>query len=167
MLIYVTGCSGSGKSTVCAELRARGYDAHDSDFGISGWWHRTRRVEVPAPEGEDYRTEAWYAEHEWRFSRASSAELALQSQGGVSFLCGCAAGEDAVWPLFDRVFYLHADEATLRRRLAARTNNQFGKAPINWSGCWRSTLPPWSHIAATGPRCSTAPSRSARSWANC
>jgi dephospho-CoA kinase len=30
-LIYVTGISGSGKSTVRAELRARGFFAHDVD----------------------------------------------------------------------------------------------------------------------------------------
>lgn len=37
-------------------------------------------------------------------------------------------GEREIWHLFDRLFLLRVDEATLRERLATRTTNSFGKA---------------------------------------
>lgn len=129
MLVYVTGISGSGKSAVCAELLARGYAAKDSDLGISGWFRRADGDEVPTPPGDDFRTPEWYRLHEWRFSLERATQLAKQVEGRLGFLCGHAAGDAEIWHLFERVFLLHVDEATLRERLRTRTSNSYGKAP--------------------------------------
>lgn len=127
MLVYVTGVSGSGKSAVCAELLARGFAAKDADNGISGWFRREDGVEVPTPPGDDYRTPDWYQLHEWRYSVKRATQLAAQVEGELGFLCGCGGGENEIWHLFDLAFFLIVDEATLRDRLATRTNNSFGK----------------------------------------
>lgn len=42
------------------------------------------------------------------------------------FLCGTSAGEDAVWHFFDKVIQLSIGEEALRRRIEARTDNDFG-----------------------------------------
>jgi hypothetical protein len=127
MLIYVTGVSGTGKSAVCAELVARGYDARDGDDGISGWFRLADDVEVPSPGSETSLTPDWYAVHEWRYSVPRTAQLASELDGQVGFLCGCGANENEIWSLIDQPFYLNVDEETLRKRLATRTTNSFGK----------------------------------------
>jgi polysaccharide deacetylase 2 family uncharacterized protein YibQ len=45
----------------------------------------------------------------------------------VTFLFGAVANEREVWDLFERVGCLVVDDETVRQRLAARTNNAFGK----------------------------------------
>jgi hypothetical protein len=44
------------------------------------------------------------------------------------FLCGSGSGDDVVWQQFDKVIALVADEQTIRRRLASRSNT-FGQTP--------------------------------------
>lgn len=138
MLVWVTGTSGAGKSSVCDALRARGATAVDADWdGYSFWVDRLDGEVVteppyPVPRG-------WLDRYSWRINRARVEELALQSQGGVSFLCGSVENEREVWDLFDRVICLIIDDETLTRRLAARTTNAFGKqreelrAAIGWN----------------------------------
>jgi shikimate kinase len=128
VLVYVTGVSGSGKSTVCAELVRRGYDARDTDDGISAWFRIADGAEVPTPFADGYRTAEWCAAHEWRYSTERVVRFADAVRGGVGFLCGGAANENEVWSLVDRALYLVVDARTLRERLARRTNNDFGKA---------------------------------------
>ncbi len=128
MLVYVTGVPGSGKSTVSAELRARGYDARDADDEISGWFRRADGIEVPWTLRRGHRTPGWYATHACRYSVPRLTQLATQLQGQLWFLCGCAANEDEIWRLVDRAFLLHVDQATLIKRLARRTSNTFGKS---------------------------------------
>jgi hypothetical protein len=48
---------------------------------------------------------------------------------GVTFLFGAVANEREVWDLFDGVACLVIDDDTVRRRLATRTTNAFGKQP--------------------------------------
>jgi len=129
VLIYVTGVPGSGKSTVCAELRARGYDARDADDGISGWFRRADGVEVPWTFRRGHRTPGWYTTYDCRYSVPRLTQLAMQRHGHLWFLCGYAANEDEIWHLVDRAFLLHVDQATLLQRIAGRTSNTFGKTP--------------------------------------
>jgi hypothetical protein len=55
-------------------------------------------------------------------------ELATLGQDAPVFLCGSVENEKDVWALFDRVICLAIDDETLRRRLAARVTNDFGKS---------------------------------------
>ena len=127
MLIYVTGVSGTGKSALCAELVARGYDPRDADRGIGGWFRIGDGVEVARPSVDGYRTQEWYAVHQWGYSVERVARFASEVSDGVGFLCGSGANENEIWPLINKPFYLDVDEATLRERLATRTSNDFGK----------------------------------------
>ena len=44
-------------------------------------------------------------------------------------MCGSCRNRDEFGPYFTKVFYLKIDDNTMRRRLAERTNNEFGKKP--------------------------------------
>jgi hypothetical protein len=127
-LVWVTGSSGVGKSTVCALLKSRGEMAVDADFeGFSHWVDRTSGQIVtdppnPTPGG-------WLDRFAWRISRAKVATLSTSMFDKTAFLCGAAENEEAVWDLFEHKVCLVVDNETLRDRLGTRTTNPFGKHP--------------------------------------
>jgi hypothetical protein len=129
-LYYVTGLSGTGKSSVLRELRALGYQARGVDEdGYADWVNRISGRTDRFPHGDpDLDFHAWYAAHYWVLSvrRISILSRAAARLGQPVFLCGSASGDDVVWQLFDKVIALVADEQTIRRRLASRSNS-FGQ----------------------------------------
>ena len=131
-LYYVTGLSGTGKSSVLRELRARGYHARGVDEdGYADWVNRiTGRVDRFPHHDPGLDFHAWYAAHYWVLSvrRISILSRAAARIGQPVFLCGSASGDDVVWQRFAKVIALVADEDTIVGRLAAR-DNDFGKVP--------------------------------------
>jgi dephospho-CoA kinase len=104
--IFITGMSGSGKSTVIGELRALGYKGVCMDE--PGWSEH-------APDGD------WV----WREDRVRD----LLTEEGTLFLSGCATNQGKFYPQFDEVVLLSAPAAVLVERLATRTTNSYGKRP--------------------------------------
>jgi dephospho-CoA kinase len=100
--------SGTGKSTVIGELRARGYRA--VDFDEPGWSEY-------APDGD------WI----WREDRV--ADLLARDEGALLFVSGCATNQVKFYPQFDEIVLLSAPAETLVERLTTRTNNPYGKHP--------------------------------------
>lgn len=127
-LVWVTGSSGVGKSTVCALLKSRGELAVDADWeGYNHWVDRTGGQAVvdppyPVPAG-------WLDRFAWRISRAEVEALTARAHDQTAFLCGSVENEIDVWDLFDLVICMVVDNETLRERLLTRTTNAFGKHP--------------------------------------
>jgi gluconate kinase len=127
-LVWITGVSGSGKSSVCEALKEQGRVAVDADSeGLSQWVHRVTGEPVvnppyPVPAG-------WLRDFGWRVRPEAVESLEGRLASEVGFLCGGFENDDDVWPHFDRVVCLAVDEATLRARLTCRTTNHFGKHP--------------------------------------
>lgn len=127
-LVWVTGSSGVGKSTVCELLKSRGKQAVDADWeGYNHWADRTTGQVVtdppyPAPAG-------WLDRYGWRISRAKVEALAAAAHDSTAFLCGSVENESDVRDLFDLVVCLVIDNRTLRDRLRSRTTNAFGQHP--------------------------------------
>ena len=127
-LVYVTGTSGAGKSTICAALRRLGHESHDTDQeGNAVWVNRLTGHETLIATARERSQPGWLDEQEWRIVPSKVEALALRARDRVVFLCGSTANEDEVWHLFSRVIYLAIDKATLVDRLASRTSNDFGK----------------------------------------
>ena len=131
-LYYVTGLSGTGKSAILRELRARGCQARGVDEdGYADWVNRiTGRPDAFPRDDPGFDFHAWYAAHYWVLSvrRVSVLSRAAARLAEPVFLCGSASGDDVVWQLFDKVIALVADERTIRRRLAGRPEG-FGTTP--------------------------------------
>jgi dephospho-CoA kinase len=105
--ILLTGMSGVGKSTLVAELAARGHKAVDTDDGY---------VDV-LPDGR----QRW---------REEAVEQLLDTEDApVLFLAGCQENQVRFHPRFDAIVLLTAPLETLVERLDTRTGNPFGKAP--------------------------------------
>jgi hypothetical protein len=127
-LVWVTGSSGVGKSTVCALLKSMGELAVDADWeGYNHWVDRTSGQVVvhppyPVPAG-------WLERFAWRIGRAEVEALAARAHDRTAFLCGCVENEADVWDLFDLVVCVVVDNETLRDRLLTRTTNAFGQHP--------------------------------------
>ena len=99
----VEGLSGAGKSTIYEALVTRGYWAVSTDRA----WKR--------------------APSTWDEQRAV-AELERR-EPRVLFVCGSSGNRDRVLPHFRKVLNLRIDDETMRRRLAERVNNDYGKHP--------------------------------------
>jgi hypothetical protein len=74
-LCFVTGVSGTGKSAVLGELRARGCLARGVDEdGYADWVSRRTGAAEVIPQGDpEFDIHAWYRAHDW----VPNAELAL------------------------------------------------------------------------------------------
>jgi adenylate kinase family enzyme len=127
-LVWVTGGSGVGKSTICERLQSLGLLAVDADMdGLNRWVDRSSGQVVadsPAtvPAG-------WLFRYAWKINRADVETLAFTAADETVFLCGSAENEEEVRDLFDLVVCLVVDDETIRDRLLSRTNNPFGKHP--------------------------------------
>ena len=104
--VLITGMSGTGKSSLIAELTALGYKAVDTDAG----WCELQ------PDGRQ----------RWR-EDAIQALLATEDTD-VLFVAGCEENQVKFHSQFDHIILLSAPLEVLRQRLATRTNNPFGKS---------------------------------------
>jgi dephospho-CoA kinase len=114
--VLLTGMSGTGKSSVLALLRARGFKTVDTDYG--GW---SEQLDITA--GGDPPAKEWL----WREDRM--ARLLATEDSDVLFVSGAVRNQTKFYPQFDHVVLLTAPVAVITERLTKRTNNPYGKDP--------------------------------------
>jgi thymidylate kinase len=112
--ILVTGMSGTGKSSVLAELGRRGYRVVDTDD--PGW------TEWAASADEVGGRERLWVEDRM-------AELLRRDDRHTLFVQGCVRNQGKFYDRFDAVVLLSAPVRVILDRIAARTTNSYGKAP--------------------------------------
>ena len=141
-LIFVTGIAGAGKSTVRAELLRRGFPAYDTDEDEIAQWRNRVTGEITPLLAEAHRTREFLARNDWIADPARVRHLASDGASRTVFLCGSVGNEGEVWPLFDKVFLLSIDEATMRHRLLTRTSHDFGTKPheLELLIAWRNAI---------------------------
>jgi dephospho-CoA kinase len=105
--VLVTGMSGTGKSTVLAELARRGFQVVESDDAQWSEWSE-------ADDG-----------YVWREDLVS--ELLSRDDGGTLYVSGTVSNQGRFYPRFDSVVLLSAPVEVLLRRIEARTTNRYGK----------------------------------------
>lgn len=142
-LIYITGISGSGKTTVRNELRRRGYTAYGTDEDDLAHFYNNKTGEpIKHHVTAEDRTPEWRSQHTWKVERAAVERLRKEAQDKLAFLCGVVANDASeLWDLFDEVFALTINEETLRHRIITRTNNDHGKNPHEFANLleWAKT----------------------------
>ena len=109
-VVLVTGMSGTGKSSVLAELARRGHRVVDTDY--EGWC-----VEVSVAEGSEV---AWDEER--------IGALLDGHDEGTLFIQGCVSNQGRFYPRFDAVVLLSAPLEVILERVATRETNDYGKS---------------------------------------
>lgn len=113
----IEGVSGTGKSSVCQELRRRGYAAVDGDNELA----------YQGDPQTSEKTEGFGHEHHiWDVEKVKA--LVSNKVDEATFFCGGSRNFHRFIDLFDGVFLLEVDEATLNARLDSRPDNAWGKS---------------------------------------
>ena len=119
MAYLITGRAGSGKSTVCLELRRRSQQAFDADDvpGLAHWIDRQtgQITEVDHSRYVDYQKVGW----DWDAAVMNS----FLSHRPSSFLCGSASNQLLFHDRFRQVFMLGLGPDEHRKRLETRENH--------------------------------------------
>jgi broad-specificity NMP kinase len=115
--ILITGMSATGKSTLTAELAARGHHAVDLD----------------TPDYSEYRDLGEGEEWAWREDRVQALltdpRPLTSDLPSPLFVSGCARNMPQFYPQLDAIVLLSAPSETLIERLRTRTTNNYGKTP--------------------------------------
>jgi gluconate kinase len=111
----VEGVSGTGKTSVCNELRRRGYQAINGDTELA----YQGNPETGAPV--DGRT---HEHHIWDVHRVRA--LVADRHERLTFFCGGSRNFSKFINLFDGIFVLEIDLATLEQRLDQRPEDEWG-----------------------------------------
>ncbi len=125
----IEGVTGTGKTSVCHELRRRGCHALNGDRGLAykGDPKTGEPVDRPAHENETDSV-AWVHEHQiWDVDKVKS--VVADQRNAISFFCGGSRNFSSFIDLFDGVFVLDVDLDTLNRRLTGRPEDEFGGRP--------------------------------------
>ena len=130
--IYITGIFGSGKSAIRQELMKRGYVAYDIDEDHFRAWYN-KDTDRRAEEQKEWKdTSIDWRRRYWLKIERPKIELIAEmskSQDKPVFLCGTTPNDNDVWDLFDEVISLSISNEEIVKRLASRTNNDYGKHP--------------------------------------
>jgi len=114
----VEGVSGTGKTSVCDELERRGFHAIHGD--------RELAYQGDPITGEPLES-ATHDHHIWDVDRLRA--LAADRSRPATFFCGGSRNVARFIDVFDTVFVLQVDAATLLQRLDRRPPGEWGSAP--------------------------------------
>jgi hypothetical protein len=116
---YLIECvSCSGKTTLCDELRERGFHTINGD---------TELAYQGDPETSEPLEGHAHEHHIWDVDKVRA--LAADRSHAATFFCGGSRNFHHFIDLFDRVFILEVDLDTLNRRLADRPEGEWGSKP--------------------------------------
>lgn len=111
----IEGLSGTGKTSVCDELQRRGYHAihGDRELAYQG-----------DPETGEPTKSGGHGHHIWDVETVRA--LVAGRDQAATFFCGGSRNFSKFIDLFDEVFVLQVDLATLNRRLDERPDDEWG-----------------------------------------
>jgi adenylate kinase family enzyme len=125
--IYITGVSGTGKTTIARELTKRGYYAISIDEveGLCSW---VSQESGKKHEGEAELNPDFVDRHDWICDTELLKQLIGKANDSV-FVLGMAGNQDDFLMLFDKILLLECSPETFCARIDQRNDNDFGKHP--------------------------------------
>lgn len=124
MKIYITGISGTGKTSIAKELEAKGFFAISVDEipGLCHWRHKENKE----PAGFDSElTKEFIEAHEWVCDAERLKELMGDKEN--VFVLGITSNQNEYLNFFDKILLLQCSPEVFIQRINSRENNDFGK----------------------------------------
>jgi GrpB-like predicted nucleotidyltransferase (UPF0157 family)/adenylate kinase family enzyme len=122
--IYITGVSGTGKSTVAQALKNRGYEVYSIDEipGLCCWINKNNGKKV---DYEAVLNKQFIDTHIWVCDIEKIKQILTDKKGVI--VLGIAENQNEYVPLFDKVILLQCSPETFIKRIESRVDNDFGK----------------------------------------
>lgn len=123
--IFITGISGTGKTTIAEELKKRGYHAIsiDETAGLCSWRNRETNEKFV---GNATLNKEFIDTHKW-ICDIDLLKKYMQTNTEIVFVLGMSSNRDEIAGLFDKVLLLQCKPETFLHRLNTRTNNSHGR----------------------------------------
>lgn len=124
--IFITGVSGTGKTTIAKELEKRGYYAISIDEveGLCSWINQETGQKSGGKEVE--MNAEFVDKHNWICNTEHLNKL-LSKEVDVVFVLGRATNQEDFLHIFDKILLLQCSPETFCKRIEMRTDNTFGK----------------------------------------
>ena len=142
--MLITGVAGSGKSSLCHELKKLGCKAYDLEE-VKGLYALIDRKTGKRAKKYDNDKLDLVKQHDWICDKKKLQTL-IRENSGIFFYAGAAANIDELLPLFDQIFLLKVSQKTLRKRLSMRKRPDFGRTSavqkwmFGWMKQWEDNL---------------------------
>lgn len=129
----IEGLSGAGKTTVAEELERRNRHVVHGDRDLA--YHGDPDTGEPwADPADAHGSDAVRQRHQcWIWNVDKVRSLVADRSRPETFFCGGSRNHGRYIDLFDRIFVLDVDLGTLKRRVAGRTEDEFGGKPAEWA----------------------------------
>ncbi len=139
-LIYITGPTASGKTTIGEVLAAKGYEVHDTDSaGMRYWADKITLEPVDSPQKNAIEDPGWHEDHIYALAEKPIQNLSYKAKDKIVFLVGVSPNDLNYKDLFSKIILLLIGEADQADRIKARTNHTYGKQPHQFAAAqkWR------------------------------
>jgi broad-specificity NMP kinase len=109
-IIFLTGLSGTGKTSTIKNLKQKGFMAYDLDDGYT----------------------ILNEDHEMVIDEAKLHFMISKSEGEDVFLSACYSNQGKFYQDFKHVVLLKASLSEMKKRILSRTENHYGKSDEEW-----------------------------------
>ncbi len=144
MKIYVTGISGTGKTTISEKLKKMGFYtiSIDETDGLCSWVHKETKEKI---KRSIELNRDFTSKHQW-VCDIDYLEKLINVDENPIFVLGITSNQKDFLNLFDKVLLLQCEPDIFLKRLKVRTNNDYGKDEairnhiLEWYGGFESKL---------------------------
>lgn len=124
--VYITGVSGTGKTTIAKELEKRGFYVISIDEvdNLCSWRDQATGENHGGKEAE--MSLDFVDTHDWICDIEYLNKL-LHKDVDIAFVLGMATNQDEFLHIFDKILLLQCSPEIFCKRIDDRTDNDFGK----------------------------------------